>query len=176
MNPGGGKQMVFGYEEEKQMVFGYREPFPIDVVDEGNYYLVQAALSGVRPEDISVDVDGQTLVIRGERRDEEQHQGRRWIACEQHTGVLERSFTLPTAIKEDQIKACCEYGVVMLMIPKADEALPQRAKTDTRTPVPAAPSGRAVSRGALPRDEADAVLEASLESFPASDSPSWNPQ
>ena len=97
---------------------------PLDVYEEGEAYVVEMALPGVRPEDVDVTVLGNSVTIRGQfpQRSEE----RRYLYAERQSGEFERSVTLPAEVDRDAVQAQAEHGVVRLVLPKAASARPQR--------------------------------------------------
>src|SRR3712207_3702910 len=66
----------------------------LDVYEEGDNYVVELAVPGMRPEDVDVSVLGNTLTIRGEWPARPQE--RQYLHAERGGGRFERSVTLPT--------------------------------------------------------------------------------
>jgi HSP20 family protein len=84
-----------------------------DVVRDGDDAVVRLELPGVDvAKDVTVDVDGHRLVVRGERRDEDSGEGWR----ESRHGSFRRSFTLPQHVDADAVTASYDAGVLTLRV------------------------------------------------------------
>ena len=105
--------------------------FKTDIRDEGEHYLLEADLPGFKKEDISVNIEGDTLTIRAERTestDEKDSKGN-YIKRERSYGSFSRSFDM-TGIRVEDIAAAYENGVLKLTMPKRQETLPTSRKLE----------------------------------------------
>jgi len=98
----------------------------VDIEEEEDRYLIKADLPGVDKNDIEVKFENGVLSIRGEKRSEtETGKGTRRHRTERFHGSFARSFTLPDAVKADQVDASYRDGVLSLAIPKSEEVKPK---------------------------------------------------
>ena len=95
---------------------------PVDVEETPDAYLFRADLPGVNAKDVKITVNGDTLTVRGERKREEQKSEGSLYRTERLYGAFERTFTLGTPVRTDQVKAAYRDGVLEIRVPKADEA------------------------------------------------------
>ncbi len=114
----------------------------IDLRETPEAFIVSASVPGVPPEDVDITVLGDTLRIRGERREESSEEASgRWIVRERRVGSFERTIALPTSIKADEATADFKDGVLTISLPKADEAkprsIPVRGGISASQPAPA---------------------------------------
>jgi HSP20 family protein len=87
-------------------------------------YLLTAELPGLELKDIEVDVDRDTLTLKGEKKSEhEEKKEGRWHLYERCYGAFERSFTLPRAVEADKVKAEFANGILTVHLPKKKEAM-----------------------------------------------------
>jgi len=103
-------------------------PLPLDVSETDDAFVVKSSLPGVRPEDVQITVQGNTLIIRGESKAEEEKKGEQWHLRERRFGRFQRSVTLPAPVSADRAQAHYENGVLTLTLPKAEEAKPRQIK------------------------------------------------
>ena len=101
---------------------------PLDVSENENEFVVRASLPGVKPEDVQITVHGDTLIIQGESRAEEEQKGRRWHLRERRFGQFQRSLALTTPVDSDKAQATFEHGVLTLTLPKSEQARPRQIK------------------------------------------------
>jgi HSP20 family protein len=106
---------------------------PLDVYEESDKYVVEAALPGVRPEDVDVQVQGNTVTISGrieqsqpEQQGQGQQGGRSYLVRERMGGQFSRSVTLPVEIDTEKCEAKFEHGVLRLTLPKTAAHQPKR--------------------------------------------------
>ena len=105
---------------------------PIDVYEEADRYVLEAALPGVRPEDVDVQVQGNTVTIAGriQPRGREQSQGqpddRSYLVHERAGGQFGRTVTLPLEVDAEKCEARFEHGVLFLTLPKTAAHQPKR--------------------------------------------------
>jgi HSP20 family protein len=92
----------------------------LEVVERDNDYVVTAELPGVEEKDFSVEVHGNVLTLRGEKRTEQsgESEGRKW--SERVYGEFHRSIELPTDVQGDKASASFKAGVLTVTIPKAE--------------------------------------------------------
>jgi HSP20 family protein len=94
----------------------------VDVEEQKDVYIVRAELPGMRLEDIKITVADDQLVIRGEKRREEERKDATYHRVESVYGAFERSFSLGHAVKAERIEATYRDGVLEVTIPKVEEA------------------------------------------------------
>ena len=98
----------------------------MDVSENDNEFLVKASLPGVKPEDIDITLNNNTLTIKGESKSDEEKEGEHYHMRERRFGTFSRSISLPNSVKADDISANYEDGILTLRLPKAEEAKPRR--------------------------------------------------
>jgi HSP20 family molecular chaperone IbpA len=87
-----------------------------DYVDDG-HYVVRAELPGIDPDnDVELSLRGDTLTIRGERREEERTRHHH----EFHYGAFERSVPVPAGTRAEDILADYAGGVLEIRVPISD--------------------------------------------------------
>jgi HSP20 family protein len=95
---------------------------PIDLEENAEGFVLRADLPGASQNDVSVRMVGDTLVIAGERKAEPTPKDATAHHKERVFGRFERSLTLGTRVRADQVEATFRNGVLEVRIPKADEA------------------------------------------------------
>ena len=95
---------------------------------------VQAELPGLAKDDISVTVENGVLTISGEKREERQEGAKdeAYHVYERRYGRFERSFTLPTNVDADRIRARYENGVLEVVLPKKEAAKPKTIQIEAK--------------------------------------------
>lgn len=98
----------------------------MDVSETEDGYVIEAALPGVKPEDVDVTLENNVLTITGEMRQESSDKKQHFHRVERRFGAFQRTIGLPTSVKGDAINAALTNGVLRLEIPKADEVKPRK--------------------------------------------------
>lgn len=101
---------------------------PVDVYSTADAIVVEAALPGVKPEDVDIQVLGDTLTISADSSSERSREDGGYSYREIRRGQLSRSLTLPGGLSADQATASFEHGMLRLAIPKAEESKPRQIK------------------------------------------------
>jgi len=114
-----------------------------EVVREGDDALVRLDLPGVDvAADVTVEVDGERLVVRGERKDTREESQRGRGLREVRYGAFRRVFTLPTSVTADAVSAGYDAGVLSVRVAGAHATTPaRRIEITTAVPVVVAASG-----------------------------------
>jgi HSP20 family protein len=106
---------------------------PLDITENENEFIVKASLPGVKPEDVQITAQGDTLTIRGEVKEEQEKKDERYHLRERRVGQFMRTVTLTTPISADKAQATFENGVLTLILTKAEEAKPKQIKVNGKT-------------------------------------------
>lgn len=102
---------------------------PVDVIATGDEYIVSAAVPGLRAEDLSLEVLGDTVTLRGEVAAPETGDQTRWLLRERRRlGKFARTLTLPTEVEGAAAEASIDNGVLTVRLPKAEAAKPKVIK------------------------------------------------
>jgi len=104
----------------------------VDVYETGNELVLKADLPAVELNDIDVRVENQTLTLSGERKFEQQNNGKGFHRIERSYGKFSRSFAVPTAFDTENISAEYQNGVLTVKLPKKEAAKPRQVKIETR--------------------------------------------
>ena len=108
--------------------YGYRPAVypPINIYNDGETYIVRAELPGVSPDNLDLEVTGDTLTLRGERKSEELPEGASYHRRERDTGQFRRSFSLPDRIDSSKVVAKADNGILEIRLPHAESAKRRR--------------------------------------------------
>jgi HSP20 family protein len=101
----------------------------VDVLDDENKVVVKAELPGMTEKDIDVSILGDTLTIKGEKKEEKkEHEGKNIHRLERTYGMFQRAITLPGSVAPDKTKASFKNGVLEIEMPKKEETKPKQIK------------------------------------------------
>ncbi len=98
----------------------------LDLSETADAFIVDAAVPGLKAEDLNITLENNILTISGEMRDEREQKERNYHRVERRFGSFQRSVSLPNTVKADEINATLKDGVLHLEIPKAEEVKPRR--------------------------------------------------
>ena len=113
---------------------------PMDVCEIDNGYEVNVSLPGVKPEDIELTVQQNTLTVKGHYSYQNQHhnkhpeqgqpqqqgQHQSWLLREIGTGTFERTITFPKPINTENIQTNYENGMLSITVPISEASRPRR--------------------------------------------------
>jgi HSP20 family protein len=98
----------------------------LDVHEDKDGYSIRVELPGMKREEIEVAIQGDALVISGERKAEAMKDDTQLHRQERFFGKFSRVLTLPTAVAGNQVKATYKDGILTVTLPKAEEAKPRQ--------------------------------------------------
>lgn len=93
----------------------------VDITEENERFLVHADLPGMNKEDIDVSIEGDTLTISGEKREQKKKEEGAYSHLERAYGSFQRSFSLPENVDKEKVDAQYTSGVLELSLPKTAE-------------------------------------------------------
>jgi HSP20 family protein len=96
-----------------------------DVIETENEIQVKMDLPGHDPKSLQVRLEGDTLTIQSERKQQAQEPGQSFLRAERSHGVFARSFVLPGTVDAQKCEAKYESGVLTVTAPKREEAKPR---------------------------------------------------
>ncbi len=101
---------------------------PVDIYETENEIILKAELPGVDQNGIDIQVESNTLSLRGERKMETDTRRENYYRIERAYGSFYRSFTLPGSVNQERIHADYKDGVLTVELPKREETKPKQIK------------------------------------------------
>ncbi|MGH7612377.1 MAG: Hsp20/alpha crystallin family protein [Candidatus Dormibacteria bacterium] len=129
---------------------GASQLLPLDIRQTDQEYLLEASVPGFRPEEVEVTWEQGVLTIRGEHRGESELKGE-YLRRERRQQSFWRQLTLPQEVKDDEIRATFEDGVLTVRIPRVAAPAARRITVETGSSQPALePAGVAAGASEAP--------------------------
>lgn len=97
-----------------------------DISETEAAYVIEVDLPGMTMQDISVRLEGTTVVIAGQRQNTHSESVNHRTRIERPRGAFQRAFTLPTAVQQEAVQAIYANGVLTITVPKTDAARPRQ--------------------------------------------------
>ena len=100
-----------------------QRPMKVDVRDEGDHYVLEADMPGMKKDDLKVEVNDGLLTISAEYNEtnEQKNDESKYVYRERRCGSMSRSFNVE-GIREADITAAFRDGVLRLELPKCEPA------------------------------------------------------
>lgn len=94
----------------------------VNIKHESDRFLIMADIPGVDPKAIEISIEDNVLTLKGERALYEKN-SKEYAQLEIPQGKFERQFTLPNTVDLEKIQASGDKGVLIIDIPKKENAL-----------------------------------------------------
>ncbi|HEY4590173.1 MAG TPA: Hsp20/alpha crystallin family protein [Thermoanaerobaculia bacterium] len=106
----------------------------VDVFEDAEGITLKAELPGLDGKDVEIQVEGNTLTLKGERRLENEEKRDGYHRIERTYGAFSRTFTLPNTVDAEHITAESKDGVLGVFLPKKAETKPRQIKVAVSQP------------------------------------------
>jgi HSP20 family protein len=100
----------------------------LDIYEDKDALVVKADVPGLKEEDVDISIQGNTLTLRGERKQESEVKEKGFYRCERYYGSFQRTIDLPFPVDQSKINASYKGGVLEVRLPKAEEAKEKKIK------------------------------------------------
>ena len=100
----------------------------IDMYEQGNQIVVKAELPGISKEDIDIVLEQGDLIIRGERKSEHENTEGNVYRMERSYGSFYRRIPMPEGVREDDISASFNDGVLEVRAPASQSRTTESPK------------------------------------------------
>ena len=105
----------------------------VDIYETENELVIKADLPDVNEKDLDVRIENNILTVRGERKFDSQVPEDKYLRIERVYGSFSRSFSLPTTVDSESIRANYKNGVLTVELPKRAESKPKQVKVNVAT-------------------------------------------
>lgn len=94
----------------------------VDVYETPNEIIVQAFVAGVKPEDLTITITRNTVLIRGRREENKTIMHDDYISRELYWGAFSRTIELPVEVEPEAADAIEKHGILSIKVPKIDKS------------------------------------------------------
>jgi HSP20 family protein len=101
---------------------------PVDIYEDEQHIVLKMEVPGVEEKDIDIRLENSTLMVRGERKFEQEEKEENFHRVERRYGSFTRQFTLPNTVDTNDVQADLHNGVLKLRLAKRAEAKPKQIK------------------------------------------------
>jgi HSP20 family protein len=91
-----------------------------DLSETDDAFRIRLDVPGMTKEDITINLQSNTLTVSGERTTERQEENEEYVRVERAFGNFHRTFTLPDAVDAENVEAAYEDGVLTINVPKTE--------------------------------------------------------
>jgi HSP20 family protein len=103
----------------------------LDVYEDADNIEVEAAMPGLRPEDVDITIHGDVLTIKGQHKAQTERKQGNYLVREQRSGNFYRSVQLPVQVDAEKARANFENGILHLTLPKAESTKPRTIRINS---------------------------------------------
>ena len=100
----------------------------VDIFEDQNEIVVKAELPGLKQEEIDIELTGDTLTLKGERKFEDTQRKDNYVRVERTYGSFQRSFTVGVPVQHDAVKASYKDGLLEIHLPKSEATKPKKVQ------------------------------------------------
>lgn len=112
---------------EFEEVKGKHSFFPaMDIAEDDQNLIIKVDIPGMTQKDVSVEIHDNVLIIKGEKKVEDEIKEKNFHVSERRYGSFIRQITLPDYLQPEKTKAKIKDGVLTITIPKKEEEKPKK--------------------------------------------------
>ena len=115
---------------------------PVDIYEDEHKIALKLEVPGMKLEDFDVQIENNTLTIRGERKFEKEEKEENFHRIERRYGSFFRSFALPNTVNPEKVNAAYDAGVLKISLAKREESKPKQIKVQVGAGQPVAVEGK----------------------------------
>ncbi len=118
---------------------------PVDVYEDEQKIALKLEVPGMKLEDFDVQIENNTLTVRGERKFEKEEKEENFHRIERRYGSFFRSFALPNTVNPEKVEATYDAGVLKIELAKREESKPKQIKVAVGAGQPKAVTGKSAA-------------------------------
>ena len=118
--------------EQESLAMGSFIP-PVDIYEDAHQLVLKLEVPGIKQDALDVNVENQTLTVKGERKFEAEEKQENFHRIERRYGSFARTYTLPQTVDTGAVKANYDAGVLTISLAKKEAAKPKQVKVEIGT-------------------------------------------
>lgn len=103
----------------------------MDIYENDTEIVVKAEVPGLDQKDIELNLENNVLTLKGKREFEKEAKDENYHRIERAYGGFSRSFSIPAVVAESKIRADYKEGVLTILLPKTQKAMPKQIKIES---------------------------------------------
>jgi HSP20 family protein len=103
----------------------------VDIYEDASKIVLRAELAGLSQDEIDIELTGDTLTIKGDRKFDENERREGYVRIERSYGPFQRAFTIGIPVDADAVKASYRDGILEIQLPKSEETRPKKVQVTT---------------------------------------------
>jgi HSP20 family protein len=108
----------------------------VDIYEDEHKIVLKLEVPGQKQEDFDIQLEKNTLTVRGERKFEQEEQKENFHRIERSYGSFFRSFKVPATVNPEGVKASYDAGVLRIELEKKAESKPKQIKVQVSSAAP----------------------------------------